>query len=357
MTNRTNITCYGMASRRKKGFTLVELLVVIAIIGILIGLLLPAVQAAREAARRMQCTNNMKNLALAMHNYHDTNKSLPPGNTFFNSRNSANPLTNTGKGCEAGGVYHGMMGWAAFILPYVEGNALYSQTDFTKRAYTNYCVHANGYGHSTTNPTCGDETNKEVGSSAPEIFRCPTTSNEIAPIGSQKDYCVNGGSETPERCTTTDVGIQVADPDVRRGPYFGLFWCNSGLKLASIKDGTSHTFMLMELSSVALPSATYKSYSVNPFICVGHWTDGYAIFMSRGLSLYYPPNALVAAEDTRTAHSFHPGGLNVAAADGSVHFISETCEPDPYYAGFTRASATNAAGKADRLAGGGPSIL
>ena len=60
-------------------------------------------------------------------------------------------------GCEAGGVYHGMMGWPAFILPQMEGASLYSSIDFTKRAYTNYCVHANAYGHSTANPTCGDE--------------------------------------------------------------------------------------------------------------------------------------------------------------------------------------------------------
>ena len=105
--------------RNRLGFTLVELLVVIAIIGILIGLLLPAVQAAREAARRMQCTNNLKQFGLAMHNYHDTYKTFPPGNTLFNAKNSANPLTGTGLGCEAGGVYHGMMGWPAFILPQI----------------------------------------------------------------------------------------------------------------------------------------------------------------------------------------------------------------------------------------------
>ena len=240
-------------TNKRNGFTLVELLVVIAIIGILIGLLLPAVQAAREAARRMQCTNNLKQFGLAMHNYHDTYKYLPPGNTFFNARNSANPLTGTGLGCEAGGVYHGMMGWPAFILPQIEGASLYSSIDFTKRAYTNYCVHTNGYGHSTGNPTCG--------SNAPETFRCPSTPKSVAPIGSQKDYAVNGGAELPERTTSENIGITVGDVNGARAPFTGLFWCNSRCDLASITDGTSHTFMLLELSSVSLPNALATGFS------------------------------------------------------------------------------------------------
>ena len=347
---------FNKSFAKRRAFTLVELLVVIAIIGILIGLLLPAVQAAREAARRMQCTNNLKNLGLAMHNYHDTNKRFPPGNTFFNAQNSANPLTGTGLGCEAGGVYHGMMGWAAFILPYVEANALYAETDFTKRAYTNYCVHANAYGHSTGSPTCGDEANKNVGSSAPDVFRCPTVSNAIAPLGSQKDYCVNGGSELPERTTSTSMGITTADPNGQRGPYFGLFWCNSGLEMSGITDGTSHTFMVMELSSVTLPNANKSSYSANPFISVGHWSDGYGLFTHANV-MNIPPNCMTYHEDTRAPRSFHPGGLNAAMADGSVHFVSDTCDTNVYYATFTRANAQAAAGQGDAKAGGGPALF
>ncbi len=344
-------------SSKSSGFTLVELLVVIAIIGILIGLLLPAVQAAREAARRMQCTNNLKNLGLAMQNYHDTHKVLPPGCTFFNANNSKNPLTGTGLGCEAGGVYHGMMGWPAFILPFVEGSALYDSIDFTKRAYTNYCVHSNGYGHSTSSPTCGDEVNKEAGSHAPDVFRCPTTPSSVAPIGSQKDYACNGGSELPERTTTENIGITVANQDNQRGPFFGLFWCNSRCDLASITDGTSHTFMLMELSSVALPAASKTGFSVNPFISVGHWTDGFGIFTQSGI-MNIPPNCIsYGYEDTRTVHSFHPGGLNACMADGSVHFVSETCDTNVYYATFTRASAMFTAGQGGSKAGGGEALF
>ncbi len=341
---------------RTQGFTLVELLVVIAIIGILIGLLLPAVQAAREAARRMQCTNNLKQFGLAMHNYHDTYKYLPPGNTFFNARNSANPLTGTGLGCEAGGVYHGMMGWPAFILPQIEGASLYSSIDFTKRAYTNYCVHANPYGHSTSNPTCGDEANKEAGSNAPSAFMCPSTARSVAPIGSQKDYAVNGGAELPERTTTENIGITVGDPNGNRGPYTGLFWCNSRCDLASITDGTSHTFMVLELSSVTLSGANVQGFSANPFISVGHWSDGYGMFTHSGVR-NIEPNCLAYHEDTRTPRSFHPGGLNACLADGSVQFVSETVESNVYYATFTRASANYPAGQGGAKAGGGPALF
>ena len=343
-------------SRRGKGFTLVELLVVIAIIGILIGLLLPAVQAAREAARRMQCTNNLKNLGLGMQNYHDTNKCFPPGCTFFSAKNSANPLAPSGLGCEGGGAYHGMMGWPAFILPYVEGSGLFATIDFTKRAYTNYCVHTSGWGHNTGNPTCGDEVNKEAGSNAPDVFVCPTTANTIAPDGAQKDYCVNGGAELPERTSTDGATPIAADKNGQRGPFLGLFWANSGVSMATIKDGTSHTFMLLELSSVTLPGATNESWSGNPFISVGHWSDGYGIFTHSGVR-DIEPNCLVYHEDTRTPRSMHAGGLNAAMADGSVHFVSETCDRNVYAATFTRSSATYPAGQGGSKAGGGEALF
>ncbi|MBQ1337594.1 MAG: DUF1559 domain-containing protein, partial [Thermoguttaceae bacterium] len=233
---------------------------------------------------------------------------------------------------------------------------LYSSIDFTKRAYTNYCVHANPYGHSTSNPTCGDEANKEAGSNAPSAFMCPSTARSVAPIGSQKDYAVNGGAELPERTTTENIGITVGDPNGNRGPYTGLFWCNSRCDLASITDGTSHTFMVLELSSVSLSGANVQGFSANPFISVGHWSDGYGMFTHSGVR-NIEPNCLAYHEDTRTPRSFHPGGLNACLADGSVQFVSETVESNVYYATFTRASANYPAGQGGAKAGGGPALF
>src|SRR5437868_10402130 len=107
---------FAISSSRRSGFTLVELLVVIAIIGVLVALLLPAVQSARESARRMQCTNNIRQIGLALHNFHDTNLTLPPGSitsgTTSNAHTKFNIPTN---------VIHG---WAVFIYPYMEQKAL-----------------------------------------------------------------------------------------------------------------------------------------------------------------------------------------------------------------------------------------
>ncbi|MCF0234119.1 MAG: DUF1559 domain-containing protein, partial [Thermoguttaceae bacterium] len=273
-----------------------------------------------------------------------------PGNTFFQN------LTGSGKSCEAGGVYHGMMGWAAFVLPFMEQTAVYESINFTVRSYSSYVNHANGYGHDSNNVTCGDAVNKVAGDSCPSYLVCPSTGNEIAPKGTQKDYAVNGGAELPERTGIDGKTPTAANANNARGPYTGLFWANSGCSLASIVDGTSHTFLALELSSVALPGAACQGDGSNPFILVGHWSEGYAIASHHSVR-NIEPNCLTYHEDTRTARSMHPGGLNACMADGSVHFVSETANIDTWMATFSRASAGFAKGQGNASAFGGEALF
>ena len=119
-----------MRFRYRAGFTLVELLVVIAIIGILVGLLLPAVQAAREAARRMQCSNNVKQHALSMLNYESAYKKFPAGNTGWYPTNLGAERQGGTNGGLADGYYNGMLSWAIAVLPFQEANAIYQQYNF-----------------------------------------------------------------------------------------------------------------------------------------------------------------------------------------------------------------------------------
>src|SRR6202051_2309198 len=136
-------------SRRGRGaFTLIELLVVIAIIGVLIGLLVPAVQQVREAAARAQCANNLKQIGLALHSYHDGNKKFPPGYVDGNTNSASTPDNDVGPG----------WGWASFLLPFLEQNAVYNQINF--------------------NVGVGIGVNTQISQQSLTIFECPSDGNQ-----------------------------------------------------------------------------------------------------------------------------------------------------------------------------------
>jgi len=321
----------------RRGFTLIELLVVIAIIAVLIALLLPAVQSAREAARRSQCTNNLKQIGIAMHNYHDQQGSLPPGM----------------KGCCWGT-------WLVFVLPYIEqGNIYNAWNTYGDDRLENAKIQTGQFRY-------GGSVNLTVTRSRISTYYCPSDPNNqnLAggagwPVTSQ-NYVVNFGNSIVDQSAYylwngiklpflgapfTDVGSPDVDITGYNGPTL-----SGTVNFAGIPDGLSMSMMTSEIlvgTSIS-PSLDLRGFS---------WWGGAPMFT--GL---YPPNSSqpdvtysasycspappakggpnppcavwtyqVSSGGTFTglglfndARSKHPGGVNVGMCDGSVRFIKNS---------------------------------
>ncbi|MCS7239578.1 MAG: DUF1559 domain-containing protein [Thermoguttaceae bacterium] len=331
-----------------KGFTLVELLVVIAIIGILIALLLPAVQAAREAARRSQCTNNLKQLALAAHNYADTYKVLPPGEIGTGVMWGGDPVnTNTER----------LSTWV-LLLPYYEQQSLYSQIS---QPLTASGVVLPPWGRDPSTNTPGDPANSRFyppWTVQLPVLICPSDGK----IG-QKSAADQG--RTNYRTSMGDCiyrgWARDGDPTTIRG----LFGLRGGVPFSAITDGTSNTIMFSErlfgANAVLIKEGMATNVtSLNPNAAVSpaeclqtknparpneyltstygtanwsgrRWASGIPQYTRFNTVL--PPNSPACNDSTwdeRNAvippSSNHPGGVNVALADGSVRFVSETID-------------------------------
>jgi prepilin-type N-terminal cleavage/methylation domain-containing protein/prepilin-type processing-associated H-X9-DG protein len=338
----------------QRGFTLIELLVVIAIIGVLIALLLPAVQAAREAARRAQCTNNLKQIGLAMHNYHDSTGSLPPGV----------------KGCCWGT-------WLVFVLPYVEQQNLFNAWNFNGNDRTESLF-------GTIHRYAGS-TNATVSSSRVSAYLCPTdgTNTMLTGIGptlggkkfatTSQNYVVNFGNTIitqPPYYQYNNVNwpflgapfIDMGAPDadissgVQQGTVAGT------INFAGIPDGLSNTVMTSEVIVGHQPA---KSYDLRGFSWWGYgcqFTTFYTpnttlqdVMQVGGYCGSVPPNPPCTGASgsldpntgvysnglgmTVAARSKHPGGVNAGMCDGSVKFIKNTVDQATWRAlGSTRGS-------------------
>ena len=340
------VTRSGSAARRR-AFTLVELLVVIAIIGILVALLLPAIQAAREAARRAQCQDHLKQLALACLNYESTNGEFPPG---FVSQ----PLT-----VEA-------WAWTTFILPYVEEQGVYDQ--LSPAETFQQPVDANR----KTNRNLADLlslANSTGGLSSPElaplqsplpVFRCASDSTPaLIPVSNPPDplytYCGEGGdppqwsrhfngAHAPaglQPSTSNYVGNKgVVDhvcpgsgagtpaspwvPDQKYCNNTGIFFGNSQIAIKHITDGTSNTFLIGERDTYCL-AATWIGVRNPPGPDM--WSSNWALGHTRD-----KPNSACTGNHADTDgqnlctegfSSPHPGGVFFAFCDGSVQFIND----------------------------------
>jgi len=201
------------------------------------------------------------------------------------------------------------MGWPAFILPFMEEQAIYELIDFTALAYTS---HAGGEGCYHDNAANGDSVNKAAADSMPESFQCPSA---VERWEDHKDYSAAANSTfncCPERKAQN-----------------GMFFRNSDTKMRDILDGTATTFMILEDAHVWYKTnGTLYTVGANPFFWVNHASAGYA---SGG----YAPNAVQNGNYSRFARSFHPGGLQATMADASVTFVSDAINLGVYRNTFT----------------------
>jgi len=283
--------------RPSRGFTLVELLVVIAIIGILIALLLPAVQAAREAARRSQCTNNLKQMGLALHNYHGVHKAFPFGHMYRGQFDGDLKDADGGTG----------FGWGTAILPFMEHKNHYDQFD------QKYPVSENKITRNLT-----------LAQSPLPAFACPS---DTKPTNRTDGAVTNSATSSYKGSGTSYNGWQGgkvgANPNRLR--FNGIFdRDNGGSKtMKDVRDGLSNTFAIAECK-----------WEMDKFLRnrgrIFGSTDkpGYATGASNALMLngQWPINWTALEgnpQPHRTPGSNHPGGCHFAMADGSVRFVSE----------------------------------
>jgi prepilin-type N-terminal cleavage/methylation domain-containing protein/prepilin-type processing-associated H-X9-DG protein len=364
---------------RHQGFTLIELLVVIAIIAVLIALLLPAVQAAREAARRAQCTNNLKQLGLAVHNYHSQNNVLPAENMFL------------GPGFSSAGAFG--WGWCAswmvVTLPNIEQTPLYNSFNFTVNA---------------DNPTIGGNAagnaNSTVANNLLNVLLCPSDSVKVRLLTpwAPTNYRANHGGPGVIRMWSGSIVEflthgQQGDPTVAGDPYWWGSDSNLGFfGFEGVTDGTSNTALFSEklvgvangspepyagqsnanrgIFVVAVPTnyngsgptggaasalngvQICQSIPATTQTSTGSWLSGFTWSMGyewytvvNSYNHYNTPNKYTCLNNAGdpggswggtsgivTATSNHPGGINVGFADGSVRFIKDSVGPQTWWA-------------------------
>ncbi len=292
-------------SQKNAAFTLVELLVVIAIIGVLIALLLPAVQQAREAARRMSCTNNMKQLGLAIHNYHDTFSIFPPG--FLHPRD---PNVNINDWMNWDNGY----GWGAFILPFIEQSAIHDSLDFTT-------------------PWTSAEAQHEI-----SAYVCPSDPGPpLNPYFYQGAYYADRDQPETERMAKSNYVANVGTTHVNGAKFSksstvrGVAGYQSDLKFRDFTDGTSHTIYFAERDSVTTRGSGQREEGGAIWIGVpkvfGAGSSQHVLGRFAGSATEVTLYAINSPKGTYGAslgvNSQHPGGVNVTLTDGSVRFLSE----------------------------------
>lgn len=251
-------------SRRSRGFTLIELMTVIALVAVLLALLAPAIAQSQDDARRAACMNNLKQIGLAMHNYHDVYNSLPPGWVAKNAEAGTGPS----------------FGWMASVLPFVDQAPLFNTLDFN----------------------VFDKNDPQRLQTVIPVYRCPSDPmvdlNPIRGKFASASYSGNAGNERLPGSIDTPLKTN------------GMFWLNSNCRFQHITDGMSNTFMVGERcldSASGIWVGTTKNRNENDAV-----SDG---------SHHARLNASIESFSSR-----HPGGANFVMGDGAVRFVSNDIE-------------------------------
>lgn len=309
---------------RKRGFTLIELLVVIAIIAILIALLLPAVQQAREAARRTQCKNNLKQLGLAFHNYHDVYLTFPPG--YINDWGLTYNGTANYSGAGSNVQNRAQWNWTAMILPYIDQAPAFNQLDVSGRKGVEALDAAAGIAvMQTTMPAfrCPSDpapdlnTGRGTQNTAGDTVRV-ATSNYVAINTGLRDNSIPGGNGDTDSLTSSHVHTK------------GLFWGDSKVKMRDITDGTSNQMMATERAwryrtggceNRGNAATLFVSRASNQVKFPNRGDSDALTSIGRGLNV--ESNCANQWRDGSRPSSPHTGGVQFLLADGAVRFISQ----------------------------------
>ena len=275
------------------GFTLVELLVVIAIIAILIALLLPAVQAAREAARRMQCTNNFKQIGVALHNYHTSVGAFPPGMVYVDANCPDQNVL-------AGDFYDGA-GFCVFVLPYLESSATYDLIDFSVGGIAIY-----------------DPRNVDVGRQRIAAYKCPSDPQDELLLTGYSSRTGNiewwngnvGGVVDSVNAWSSLMQCYKVEGD-------GMLMNNTAISVANVYDGTSYTLMAGEITGSEPGTRRGQEW-----VHFNLYSTQFGINPPGTI----PGDGVFRRTDFDSFSSYHPGGCNFLRADGSVHFQSENID-------------------------------
>ncbi len=319
---------------QRKAFTLIELLVVIAIVGMLVGMLLPAVQAAREAARRSQCTNNSKQIGVALHNFHAAKRYFPSGYVDGNLNPSSTPDNDLGPS----------WGWGTYILPYMEESTTYQQINLSQPVGA--AVNATAAQQSLPVYQCPTDPLQQsfpvYNSALSTVLATVAHSNYVGCNGWVECFANAGGNYQPSNdggaAEDGDGGGMAGTGTLGNG----VFYRNSRTTAAKVSDGLSKTIFVGERSSNHSPStwtgavaggqcpawmAGQVPYSLPPGPAYDNADFGEALVLGHGNATHVPC-ADFPIFDPDTFYSMHSGqGVNFLFGDGSVQFI--TCEVDP----------------------------